>query len=473
MTRLKEKEACRFFQQILSGIEYVHKLGIVHRDLKPENLLLDKNKNIKIVDFGLSNLYKQGELLKTACGSPCYAAPEMIAGKQYVGLRVDIWSAGVILYAMICGYLPFDDPDTQLLYKKIMNGEYTIPSHVSPEARQLIKSILNTDPERRYTIEQIRSHPWYRLNPAHEPQGIIHGFHKISIDETILAQVSGYGYDPEEVRRLLNNNKHNKLTTLYHLLMLKAAKNGYVSPADINNPNFMPKFLHSGKEETLVAKDRDKSAGPGERLNQSFNPDRAELKSRPRDLSESRPAIERKPVEESSSPARDKRYSRNDYRKEPVKQPPQEFVTKTHQKIENRTKKPNLARLNNTTFDENSQMGNRLKSPNTSVSPGPRRIDPLEAAARKNLDDSLNLGDGNAAKKILLNKIKEINDAGVRDKRVANEYSNMNHSQLKESIKQTNYNILAIDQTKTADRKTHQTGTGGLRDSFAAGGRFH
>lgn len=103
----------------------MHKLGIVHRDLKPENLLLDKNKNIKIVDFGLSNLYKNNELLKTACGSPCYAAPEMIAGKKYVGLRVDIWSAGVILYAMICGYLPFDDPDTQELYKKIMSGDYS------------------------------------------------------------------------------------------------------------------------------------------------------------------------------------------------------------------------------------------------------------------------------------------------------------------------------------------------------------
>lgn len=89
-TRIKEKEACRFFQQIIAGVEYIHKLNVVHRDLKPENLLLDHNKNIKIVDFGLSNTYKPGELLKTACGSPCYAAPEMIAGKKYMGSRVDI-----------------------------------------------------------------------------------------------------------------------------------------------------------------------------------------------------------------------------------------------------------------------------------------------------------------------------------------------------------------------------------------------
>ena len=88
--KLKEREACKFFQQIISGIEYLHKLNIVHRDLKPENLLLDHEKNIKLVDFGLSNIYKTGELLKTACGSPCYAAPEMIAGKRYAPIGGDI-----------------------------------------------------------------------------------------------------------------------------------------------------------------------------------------------------------------------------------------------------------------------------------------------------------------------------------------------------------------------------------------------
>ena len=88
-------------QQILSGVEYIHKNGIVHRDLKPENLLLDQNKNIKIVDFGLSNQYKSGERLKTACGSPCYAAPEMIAGKRYECVGVDVWSCGIILYILL------------------------------------------------------------------------------------------------------------------------------------------------------------------------------------------------------------------------------------------------------------------------------------------------------------------------------------------------------------------------------------
>ena len=137
-------------------MEYLHKLSIVHRDLKPENLLLDKPKrSLKIVDFGLSNTYKPGELLKTACGSPCYAAPEMIAGNKYSGLEVDIWSCGVILFALLCGYLPFEDKNTALLYKKILDGQFQIPRFVSEPAKDLIRKILVTDPEKRITVSQI------------------------------------------------------------------------------------------------------------------------------------------------------------------------------------------------------------------------------------------------------------------------------------------------------------------------------
>ncbi len=129
-SRVSDIPAAKFFQQTISGIEYLHKLNIVHRDLKPENLLLDHNNNIKMVDFGLSNIYKDGEKLKTACGSPCYAAPEMIAGKMYHGLRVDIWSCGVIMYALLCGYLPFENKNTKILYRKILSGEYKLPKFV-------------------------------------------------------------------------------------------------------------------------------------------------------------------------------------------------------------------------------------------------------------------------------------------------------------------------------------------------------
>ena len=110
---------------------------------------MDKNKNVKIVDFGLSNRYKPGETLLTACGSPCYAAPEMIAGKRYRGIDVDIWSSGVTLYAMLVGYLPFEDPDTAILYKKILVGDFELPSHLSKNAIYALKAILSVDPQKR------------------------------------------------------------------------------------------------------------------------------------------------------------------------------------------------------------------------------------------------------------------------------------------------------------------------------------
>ena len=129
--RLREDEGKRFFVQIVAGVAYLHSQHVVHRDIKPENLLLDGDKNIRIVDFGLSTRCAPGQVLKHACGSPCYAAPEMLtrAGQAsgYVGHPVDIWSTGVTLYAMICGFLPFEHANTSSLYKKIIAGEYVSP----------------------------------------------------------------------------------------------------------------------------------------------------------------------------------------------------------------------------------------------------------------------------------------------------------------------------------------------------------
>lgn len=123
--RMPEHQARRFFQQLISGIEYSHRLKIVHRDLKPENVLLDDDLNVKIADFGLSNEIKDGDFLKTSCGSPNYAAPEVIRGGLYTGPEIDVWSAGVILYVMLCGRLPFEDDDVQALFTKI-SREYLI-----------------------------------------------------------------------------------------------------------------------------------------------------------------------------------------------------------------------------------------------------------------------------------------------------------------------------------------------------------
>ncbi|KAJ0393091.1 hypothetical protein P43SY_004485 [Pythium insidiosum] len=160
--RLSPEEARHFFHQIISGVEYCHFHRIVHRDLKPENLLLDADNNVKIADFGLSNVMKDGDFLRTSCGSPNYAAPEVISGSLYAGPEVDVWSCGVILYALLCGSLPFDDESIPNLFKKIRGGMYTLPSHLSELARDLIPRMLVVDPMKRITIPEIRQHPWFQ-----------------------------------------------------------------------------------------------------------------------------------------------------------------------------------------------------------------------------------------------------------------------------------------------------------------------
>ncbi|KAE9400139.1 Pkinase-domain-containing protein [Gymnopus androsaceus JB14] len=149
--RMPEPRARRFFQQLISGIDYIHRLKIVHRDLKPENVLLDDDLNVKIADFGLSSDFSDGNFLSTSCGSPNYASPEVINGGVYAGPEIDVWSAGVMLYVMLCGCLPFEDDDMQILFQKIRSGSYAMPPFVSTEARKLIGAMLTLDTIKRIT----------------------------------------------------------------------------------------------------------------------------------------------------------------------------------------------------------------------------------------------------------------------------------------------------------------------------------
>ena len=160
---LSEEKSAFFYYQIINGLEYIHSLGIVHRDLKPENLLLTKDHIIKIIDFGLSNYFKpnQHDLLETPCGSPCYASPEMLSGENYDGFKIDIWATGIILFAMLCGFLPFDHKDNDKLFLKILECKIKYPTNLSLEAKDLIKKILVPDPMKRITISEIKKHPFY------------------------------------------------------------------------------------------------------------------------------------------------------------------------------------------------------------------------------------------------------------------------------------------------------------------------
>jgi len=241
--RLKEMEACIIFQQIISGLEYLSKNNISHRDIKPENILINKDTlRIKIVDFGLSKIYKDNELLKSKCGSLCFAAPEMISGKKYNGSISDIWSSGVTLFSMISGFLPFQEDDTQLVYQKIVKGKYQIPYYISQNARDLISRILNVIPHKRYTFEQIKKHRWFKmLDPSNTMrEGLLLDKHVIPIDEDIInIMVKKYDFNEEEVKINILKNKHNLITTTFYLLLNRKIKEGKSSVCDLRSTEFI------------------------------------------------------------------------------------------------------------------------------------------------------------------------------------------------------------------------------------------
>ncbi|XP_058184428.1 CBL-interacting serine/threonine-protein kinase 14-like [Rhododendron vialii] len=168
--RLSEDVSRKYFQQLISALGYCHSRGVFHRDLKGENLLLDENLNLKVTDFGLSAVTAQIQpdgLLHTLCGTPAYLAPEILANKGYDGAKVDIWSCGIILYALNAGYFPFSDRNIIMLYRKIFKGEFRCPEWMSPELKRLLHRLLDSNPNTRITVDQIIDDPWFKKGYRH------------------------------------------------------------------------------------------------------------------------------------------------------------------------------------------------------------------------------------------------------------------------------------------------------------------
>ncbi|XP_073300980.1 CBL-interacting serine/threonine-protein kinase 20 [Primulina huaijiensis] len=163
--RLKEDAARKYFQQLIAAVDFCHSRGVYHRDLKPENLLLDESGNLKVSDFGLSALVeskRQDGLLHTACGTPAYVAPEVISKRGYDGEKADIWSCGVILFVLLAGYLPFQDPNLVEMYRKISRGEFKCPNWFPPEVKKLLSRILDPNPYSRISVSSLMENYWFR-----------------------------------------------------------------------------------------------------------------------------------------------------------------------------------------------------------------------------------------------------------------------------------------------------------------------
>ncbi|XGW21028.1 hypothetical protein V3C99_004188 [Haemonchus contortus] len=220
---VEESLAQQYFCQIITAIDYCHRLHVVHRDLKPENVVFfEKLGMVKLTDFGFSNLFEPGEQLRTACGSLAYSAPEILLGDAYDAPAVDVWSLGVILFMLVCGRLPFQEANDSETLTKILDCRYSTPDHLSNACRNLIQRMLVRDPSKRAGLAEIASNAWVmagdRGHAAVLPLIVKHHLPH-SAHTTIIEQMVAGGVGSEEsILRALENDEYNSMTATYYLL---------------------------------------------------------------------------------------------------------------------------------------------------------------------------------------------------------------------------------------------------------------
>ncbi|KAK9965108.1 hypothetical protein ABG768_004217, partial [Culter alburnus] len=227
--RLTPKEARKFFRQIISALDFCHSHSICHRDLKPENLLLDEKNNIRIADFGMASLQVGDSLLETSCGSPHYACPEVIRGEKYDGRRADVWSCGVILFALLVGALPFDHDNLRQLLEKVKSGVFHMPHFIPPDCQALLRGMIEVNPEKRLTLEAIQKHAWYqagRNEPCPEqppPRRVCMGriMSLTELDPDVLDSMYSLGCFRDRVKLAqdLQCEEDNQEKMIYYLLL--------------------------------------------------------------------------------------------------------------------------------------------------------------------------------------------------------------------------------------------------------------
>ncbi|KAM9569015.1 serine/threonine-protein kinase BRSK2 isoform 1-T1 [Salvelinus alpinus] len=242
--RLTPKEARKFFRQIISALDFCHIHSICHRDLKPENLLLDEKNNIRVADFGMASLQVGDSLLETSCGSPHYACPEVIRGEKYDGRKADMWSCGVILFALLVGALPFDDDNLRNLLEKVKLGVFHMPHFIPPDCQNLLRGMIEVDATKRLTLEQIQRHNWY-IGGKNEPEPEQPVPRKVAIrrlpstddiDPDVLDSMHSLGCfrDKNKLMKDLLSDEDNQEKMIYFLLLDR--KERYPSHEDQNLP---------------------------------------------------------------------------------------------------------------------------------------------------------------------------------------------------------------------------------------------
>ena len=242
--RLNENESLVIFVQLLDALVYMHKMNIAHRNIRTEHILFDKNNRPKIIGFNYSTFYEKDKKLKGSFGSLCYACPEILNEEEYNPELADVWSLGVVLYVMICGYLPFSEENDEKNKNLILEGKVEYPKEISNKVKDLLKHMLEVDSKRRYNLQKITKHPW--VKPMIDKKNIfIGGINvvetKYPVDEKILNIIGHYfkNFDKNEIRQNLLDNKYNEGTGLYKLLLSKIIEMKINSISDLFNNDFI------------------------------------------------------------------------------------------------------------------------------------------------------------------------------------------------------------------------------------------
>ncbi|RKF74580.1 putative serine threonine protein kinase [Golovinomyces cichoracearum] len=215
----------KVFAQLTGAVSYVHAASCVHRDLKLENIMLDKNENVKLCDFGFTREYEgRGNQLQTHCGTLAYSAPEMLKGEKYAGEKVDVWSLGIILYALLCGELPFDEDEETATRMKILNSEPKWPDHLNPDARSLLGLLLSKRPLIRPSLSDILAHP-FLVDHAPQQQAILSIKHPLpfttQLEKETLQRMHSSGVDIDQVKENVLAKRCDSLAGWWSLLIEK------------------------------------------------------------------------------------------------------------------------------------------------------------------------------------------------------------------------------------------------------------
>ena len=251
--RFNETDALKIFIQLIDAFQYMHKLQIIHRDFRLEHIMLDSNNIPKIIDFGFSNFYKKGEELEEYLGSISYSCPEIIQEKPYDPELADVWSLGVCLYVLVCGYLPFSEEDDNKNKELIISGKIDYPNDIGNICKDLLKKMLEVNTKKRLNLLKITRHPWIK---GCKDFKIIGGYNTYDmiypIDERLLKIITEFGIDTKKLEEDLNNNKFNKTTGLFKIITKKAISLGYGTISDFTSNAFL---------EYMKKKDKIKSDG--------------------------------------------------------------------------------------------------------------------------------------------------------------------------------------------------------------------